>query len=90
MRGKLRCRMHGGLSTGPRTPEGLRRLTLMNIRHGRQSKWFRAALRAAGVAATGIEAELIAAELRLQGLRRYQANSGDAATVGGTTATAAS
>lgn len=73
--------MHGGLSTGPRTPEGLRRVTLFNLKHGRRSKWFRAALRAAGVAATGIEAELIATELRLQGLRGSRHNSGGSATV---------
>ncbi len=32
--GKLRCRMHGGRSTGPRTPEGLARLTQARTSHG--------------------------------------------------------
>jgi hypothetical protein len=29
-----RCRMHGGRSTGPRTPEGLARLAAARTRHG--------------------------------------------------------
>lgn len=29
-----RCRMHGGLSTGPRTPEGLARSRTANWKHG--------------------------------------------------------
>ena len=29
-----RCRLHGGLSTGPRTPEGLEALRLARTRHG--------------------------------------------------------
>ena len=30
-----RCRMHGGLSTGPRTPEGRERARLAGWKHGR-------------------------------------------------------
>jgi len=30
-----RCRMHGGASTGPRTPEGLARARRGNWKHGR-------------------------------------------------------
>ena len=30
-----RCRMHGGASTGPRTPEGLRRIVKARTVHGR-------------------------------------------------------
>ena len=33
-----RCRLHGGLSTGARTPEGLQRISEANIKHGRQTK----------------------------------------------------
>jgi len=33
-----RCRMHGGLSTGPRTPEGRERCRMANWRHGLRSK----------------------------------------------------
>ena len=29
-----RCRMHGGASTGPRTPEGLARARTANWKHG--------------------------------------------------------
>ena len=32
-----RCRMHGGASTGPRTPEGLERCRLANWKHGQYS-----------------------------------------------------
>jgi hypothetical protein len=32
-----RCRMHGGPSTGPRTPEGKERSRMANLKHGRFS-----------------------------------------------------
>jgi len=38
VRGKARCRLHGGLSTGPRTPEGLERSRRARWKHGRFSK----------------------------------------------------
>jgi hypothetical protein len=34
-----RCRLHGGLSTGPRTPEGLQRIRIARTKHG----WYTAA-----------------------------------------------
>jgi hypothetical protein len=34
IRGKLRCRMHGGRSTGPRTPEGRARVAAARTTHG--------------------------------------------------------
>src|SRR5262249_29181206 len=37
IRGKRRCRMHGGLSTGPRTAEGLARSRRARSKHGRFS-----------------------------------------------------
>ncbi len=37
MRGKARCRLHGGHSTGPTTLEGLARLRKANTKHGRFS-----------------------------------------------------
>ena len=37
-----RCRMHGGLSTGARTPEGLERCRRSNWKHGRYSAEARA------------------------------------------------
>ena len=33
-----RCRLHGGLSTGARTQEGLQRISESNLKHGRQRK----------------------------------------------------
>jgi hypothetical protein len=39
-----RCRMHGGLSTGPRTPEGLKRSQRANWKHGAYSRETRATL----------------------------------------------
>jgi len=33
-----RCRMHGGASTGPRTPEGLARSRRANWKHGLYSQ----------------------------------------------------
>lgn len=37
LRGKHRCRLHGGHSTGPRTLEGIERLRKANTQHGRFS-----------------------------------------------------
>ena len=39
-----RCRMHGGLSTGPRTPEGLERSRRARWKHGVYSRETRAVL----------------------------------------------
>ena len=33
-----RCGLHGGLSTGATTPEGLQRISEANLRHGRFTK----------------------------------------------------
>ena len=33
-----RCKLHGGLSTGPRTPEGKARSIAAHTKHGRRSK----------------------------------------------------
>lgn len=40
IKGKRRCRLHGGLSTGPRTAEGKARIAAAHYRHGRRSKKF--------------------------------------------------
>jgi hypothetical protein len=42
VRGRLRCRMHGGRSTGPRTEAGLARLRAARTTHGRYSAETRA------------------------------------------------
>ena len=38
--GKTKCRLHGGLSTGPKTPEGKARCIAAHWKHGRRSKAF--------------------------------------------------
>ena len=40
LRGKTRCRLHGGLSTGPKTPEGKARIAAAHWKHGRRSRAF--------------------------------------------------
>ena len=38
LKGKTRCRLHGGLSVGPRTAEGKARVAAVHTKHGRRSK----------------------------------------------------
>lgn len=38
MRGRRRCALHGGKSTGARTPEGRERARMANYRHGEYTK----------------------------------------------------
>ena len=38
IKGKARCRMHGGKSTGPVTQEGRARIAQAHFKHGRRSK----------------------------------------------------
>jgi len=33
-----RCRLHGGKSTGPKTPEGVERIRQVHLKHGRYTK----------------------------------------------------
>ncbi len=37
--GKRRCRLHGGLSTGPKTPEGRAAISAANTKHGCYKNW---------------------------------------------------
>ena len=37
--GKRRCRLHGGLSSGPKTAEGRARIAQANLRHGKYVGW---------------------------------------------------
>jgi hypothetical protein len=53
-----RCRLHGGLSTGARTPEGLQRISDANIKHGRQTKDKLAAQRHAAKVGRRVRGEL--------------------------------
>ena len=45
-----RCRLHGGKSTGPRTPEGLERSRRARLKHGQRSAEVREASRLRGEA----------------------------------------
>jgi len=38
--GRTRCRLHGGLSTGPKTPEGKARIAAAHYKHGQRSRAF--------------------------------------------------
>jgi hypothetical protein len=38
LKGKTRCRLHGGLSNGPWTPEGKARSIAAHTKHGRRSR----------------------------------------------------
>jgi hypothetical protein len=38
IRGKVRCQLHGGRSTGPRTAEGRQRIATANLKHGQKTK----------------------------------------------------
>ena len=38
IKGRGRCQLHGGKSTGPRTPEGKARSIAAHTKHGRRSK----------------------------------------------------
>ena len=40
IKGRNRCRLHGGLSTGPKTPEGKAACIAANWKHGQRSKSF--------------------------------------------------
>ncbi len=39
MEGKRRCRLHGGLSTGPKTPAGRAAISAANTKHGHYKNW---------------------------------------------------
>ena len=39
MNEKRRCRLHGGLSTGPKTAEGRARIAAAQLKHGRYVNW---------------------------------------------------
>ena len=39
MEGKQRCGLHGGLSTGPKTPAGRAAISAANTKHGRYKNW---------------------------------------------------
>jgi hypothetical protein len=79
MHGKGRCRMHGGQSTGPRTPSGLDRSRRARWKHGAYSMETRqrflrlkAEYRAFNAACAARQARIMAAaKVMIRGLRRH-------------------
>ena len=61
-----RCGLHGGLSTGARTSEGLQRISAANIKHGRQTKDKLAAQRHAAKVGRRVLGELKRLERQLE------------------------
>ncbi len=57
-----RCRLHGGLATGPTTKAGLARLTASKITHGRTTKEKRAKARRRAQVGRKMRAELLELE----------------------------
>ena len=39
IKGKHRCRLHGGLSTGPKTKAGKARIAAAQLKHGKYVNW---------------------------------------------------
>ena len=60
---RTRCKLHGGLSTGPRTPEGKARATAAHTKHGRRSR-----AHVEKVKAINAELRRLTCELKLAGL----------------------
>jgi hypothetical protein len=65
-----RCRLHGGLSTGARTQEGLERISEANLKHGRRTKEKLAANRHSADVGRRVQSKLkkIEGELMVAGL----------------------
>jgi hypothetical protein len=59
---RLRCRFHGGASTGPRTPEGRARIAAAQFKHGRRTK-------AAEEARKALRAKLAALKSKVKGTK---------------------
>ncbi|EAQ05380.1 HGGxSTG domain-containing protein [Yoonia vestfoldensis] len=56
--GKARCRMHGGKSTGAKTPEGRARLSALHLKHGRSTTEAKAEAKRRAQVGREIRAEL--------------------------------
>ena len=80
IKGKRRCRMHGGASTGPRTAEGLERSRRARWLHGRYSREAREAAREARWNDPGfVESQRQAAKRRIERESRQEARRNRAA-----------
>ena len=56
--GKQRCRLHGGRSTGARTPEGRAKLRALHLKHGRSTTEAKAEARRRAAVGREVRAEL--------------------------------
>jgi hypothetical protein len=56
--GKSRCRLHGGLSTGARTPEGRAKLRALHWKHGRATTEAKAEAKRQAQVGRAVRAEL--------------------------------
>ncbi|WP_340256192.1 HGGxSTG domain-containing protein [Roseobacter sp. HKCC-CH-9208] len=65
LKGRARCRNHGGASTGPRTEEGRARIAAAQTTHGRLTKEKRAAAKRNAEVGRQIRAELAEIEEQL-------------------------
>ena len=64
LKNKTRCQLHGGKSTGPRTPEGKARVIAANTKHGRRSM-----AQVALIKSINTELDRITYELKLDGFK---------------------
>lgn len=65
-----RCRVHGGASTGPRTPEGKARAQRSNWKHGRRSAEYIAMRRAIAQAGRDLRETMRISEQMLRNVGR--------------------
>jgi hypothetical protein len=65
LRGKRRCRLHGGHSSGPRTEQGLARARTARLEHGLRSQAYREACREAHALAALLRSSVIAVKMGL-------------------------
>ena len=60
-----RCRLHGGLSTGAKTSDGLQRISAANLKHGRYKKEKIEAQKKSAAVGRKVKGELKRMELQL-------------------------
>lgn len=68
-----RCRMHGGKSTGPKTPEGKAKCAQANLKHGRYTKARRERRREARAVLACLKAELCSLQKEVRQYLKHNA-----------------
>ena len=58
LKDKTRCRLHGGLSTGPKTADGKARIVAAHWKHGRRSRAFTEARKQIWIELRAVEARM--------------------------------